>query len=308
MLDSIYALSASPEFAHDGICFAARQSGLFRSADGGATWSLATGGSNRDESPPVTAVAVSPTFTSDHSVFAGGSGGILLSTDSGQRWTAVSFPAPPPLVTVLAISPNFLHDGILFAGTLEDGILRSADRGTTWTPWNFGLLDLNVLSLAIAPSFADDETIFAGTAAGVFRSTNGGRAWRDVAFPMSAAPVVSLAISPAYGTDGVLFAGTEANGLFISVDRGQDWDCRGEVLKGQAINSVILSPHFPTRSQLLVALEHQLLVSRDGGVSWLPRTPEALLGEGIAAIIAPRGIGKSVRLLVGLVDGSIISV
>ena len=36
--DITYALATSPTFAQDGICFAARGSGLYRSDDGGVTW------------------------------------------------------------------------------------------------------------------------------------------------------------------------------------------------------------------------------------------------------------------------------
>ena len=36
--DLVYALAASPNFDQDGVCFAARRSGLYRSEDGGRTW------------------------------------------------------------------------------------------------------------------------------------------------------------------------------------------------------------------------------------------------------------------------------
>ena len=36
--DAVYALATSPEFARDGVCFAARNSGLYRSDDGGGAW------------------------------------------------------------------------------------------------------------------------------------------------------------------------------------------------------------------------------------------------------------------------------
>jgi photosystem II stability/assembly factor-like uncharacterized protein len=309
-LDRLYGLAASPDYARDGVCFAARQSGLYKSDDGGRQWTrvVTSPDPTEDQGQPITATAISPDFAVDRAVFAGGLGGILRSVDGGRQWTAVAFRAPPPLVTTLAASPDFACDGVLLAGTLEDGVFRSADRGRTWAPWNFGLLDLHVLSLALTASFADDETVFAGTEIGLFRSTNGGRAWREVAFPANAAPVLSLAVSPQYSADGVLFAGTEANGLYHSEDRGQTWDNRGEALKDQAVNAVILSPHFPTRPHVLAAVENRLLISRDGGGAWSARAPESILGEGIAAVAAPQGLGKNAPVLVGLADGSIVSV
>ena len=147
--DIVLALAASPAFAEDGVCFAARQSGLYRSEDGGHTWRFAYHSLTLDASLATTAVAVSPAFTRDGGVFAGAHGGVLRSSDRGDSWQVALFPEPPPLVSTLAISPAFDQDGTLFAGTLADGVFRSADRGSSWAAWNFGLLDLGVLALAI---------------------------------------------------------------------------------------------------------------------------------------------------------------
>ena len=77
--DLVFSLAASPNFAQDGICFAARTSGLYRSDDGGITW-RSTYDSLALEAPlATTAVVVSPNFGSDRSVFAGAQGGVLRS-------------------------------------------------------------------------------------------------------------------------------------------------------------------------------------------------------------------------------------
>ncbi len=69
--DIVLALAASPGFAHDGICFAARASGLYRSEDGGRNWHFAYERLDLGASLATTAVAISPDFETDHSVFAG---------------------------------------------------------------------------------------------------------------------------------------------------------------------------------------------------------------------------------------------
>ena len=105
--DLVYALATSPNFAQDGICFAARPSGLYRSDDGGHTWHFTYGSLNLAQPLPATAVVVSPDFASDQSVFAGAPGGILHSVDGGQTWYVVMLTSPPPLVSALVVSPNF---------------------------------------------------------------------------------------------------------------------------------------------------------------------------------------------------------
>ena len=304
--DIVNALAVSPRFEEDGICFAARTSGLYRSDDGGRSWQP-TYGSLELAAPLATmAVAVSPAFDADHRLFAGVNGGVLRSLDGGTTWSAAILASPEPLVTALAISPDFAYDGVVLAGTMEDGVFRSADRGSSWAPWNFGLLDLNILSLAISPNFARDETLFAGTESGLFRSTNGGRAWREVDFPTEFAPVLSLALSPDYAGDGVLFVGTEFHGLFSTDDRGGTWKRRGEGVMDTAVNAVILSSDFPSRPDVLVLLSNMLLISRDGGASWSEWKPGLRFEESTASIAAPHGLGPGAPLLVGLVEGGVV--
>lgn len=306
--DITYALAASPNFAQDGICFAARGSGLYRSDDGGNTWHFAYDALNLEAPLATIAVAVSPSFESDQSVFVGVPGGILRSFDGGQGWQIATLPSPPPVVSALVVSPNFVDDGTLLAGTLEDGVFRSADRGRHWTAWNFGLLDLNILSMAISPDFADDETLFVGAESGIFRSTNGGRAWREVNFSSEFAPVLSLALSPNYAHDGVLLAGTESCGLFHSDDQGRTWARLGEDVVTGAVNSIVLSLEFPAKMDVLVMLGEALLISHDGGQSWSNWKVDLPIEQGLASVAAPQGLDPGTPLLVGLVRGGVLRI
>lgn len=302
---AVSAIVVSPNVEHDGICFAARTSGLVRSEDAGATWHNAYESLNLQEPLNTSAVAVSPSFIHDCTVFAGVVGGVLRSADGGRTWRAMSLSTPPPFVSTLTISPNFERDGMVFAGTLEDGVFCSKDRGESWSPWNFGLLDLNVLALVVSPDFASDETLFVGTESGIFGSTNGGRAWREVDFPMDFAPVLCLGLSPNYRVDGVVFAGTESCGLFRSNDRGQAWTRIGDDAITDCVNSILLSPEYPAMPDLLVMLGETLLVSRDDGHTWTPWRADFNADTGLSAVAAPRGLDSGSPLWVGLMDGSI---
>lgn len=292
--DTVNALACSPEFARDGLCFAACNSGLRRSDDGGASWQDAYESLALAAPLGATSVALSPAFGRDRTVFAGASGGVLRSGDGGATWQIITLPEPAPLVMALAVSPNFASDGLVFAGTMEDGVFRSGDGGRTWAAWNFGLTDPCVLALAVSPNFVRDQTLFAGTSSGVFRSTNTGRGWRALELPCGFADVLSLALA-----DGALLVGTESAGLFRSDDMGQRWQPLGAGTLDGAINAIV--PLERGADAFGVLLNDTPLVSRDGGANWQawPAAPRA----GVSALAVP---GEGEALLAGMLAGDVV--
>lgn len=306
-MDYIYQFSGSGKLNQSKAdYFAARVSGLYRSSDGGKSWTSAFDSLNLQKDLSALAVAVSPDLEDDHSILVGLHGGILRSPDNGRHWESALLPSPPPVISALAISPNFIQDGIVFAGTLEDGMLRSSDRGGRWYAWNFGLLDLNVLCLAISPGFANDETLFVGTQSGIFRSTNGGRSWREVSLPIGFEAVLSLAVSPSFDRDATLFAGTENKGLLFSHDGGQTWEKMSKSILKEPVNAIVLTPDFSTLPDILILHGDSPLVSYNGGKIWESWRGDTLANKAVTAIYAPHGFAPQSPALVGCADGAIL--
>jgi photosystem II stability/assembly factor-like uncharacterized protein len=118
--------------------------------------------------------------------------------------------------------------------------------------------------------------------------------------PAGYVPVLSLAVSPGYAQDGTLLAGSEADGLYLSRDRGQSWQRLGASQVGGVLNQVIASPGFPERGEALATHENTVLRSTDGGESW------AVLLEGeITALAAHWDEAGKATVWVGLVDGTV---
>ncbi len=290
--DVVYALAESA-----GAIYAARASGLYRSADGGATWKNATTALQSGGSFTVAAVAARGS-----AVFAGSPGAVLCSYDDGESWQLVGLASPPPNVTALEISPNYTEDGLVAAATAEDGVFISTDRGAHWTAWNFGLIDHHVFALAFSPGFAADRTLYAGTESGICRSKNGGRGWQELPFPMDAAPVLCLELSPHFTGDGLLYAGTEKNGLVVSGDFGMNW--RPGTVSGPstAVHAIqVISAPDP---EIWLLLEDNLLNSADGGASWQPHGGQIPMGK-LAMTMLPLSTAPG-KVLVGFADGDIL--
>lgn len=292
--DFVYCLVTSPNFDQDGLIFAAKQSGLYRSLDGGQTWDDAYLSLDLEAPLPTTFVEVVSNKES-LIIFACVEGNVLRSTDRGNTWSFAKLSSPPPLITTMVTSPNFAQDGSLLAGTMQDGIFRSTSGGATWSGWNFGLYDPNINSLAISPAFSEDQSLFAGTQSGIFHSINAGRSWRDLNFPIDAAPVLSLGLR----SNGTIYAGTEERGLFISQDDGTTWN----KLATGSVEQIILGQ----KDEILIVKDGGIQFSENDGKSWEARTGFEAEST-ISSVAAPLGLNAKHPLLAGLSNGEILNI
>jgi photosystem II stability/assembly factor-like uncharacterized protein len=149
-----------------------RSGGVFKSTDGGASWSSAGLGDTA-----VTVLAIGPANT----VYAGtgndysapqGFLGMFKSTDSGASWLPINNGLAGLFdirssISALVIDPQ--NSNILYAGTTGGGVFKSSDGGANWCRFNDGLANLDVRVLAVAPG--NPNTLYAGTAGGVFATT-----------------------------------------------------------------------------------------------------------------------------------------
>ena len=188
-------------------------SAVFRTADGGSTWTkLATA----PDGDTARAIAIDP-FDPLHLISAtdGPSGShIYLTRDGGISWVRVvdtpgcSFPS-------LAFDSTFAGRAYADCGRL----LRS-DDGTTWT----------TLVVSIPATITTDATgaVYAVASDRILRSTDHGASWtRIMDAPVGCASITALAVDP--GDPDILYVGTGRNqfarfdcgGVYKSLDGGR---------------------------------------------------------------------------------------
>ena len=182
-------------FAYDG-------EGVFRTTDGGGTWtSLGLAEVRR-----IGRIAIDPVDPGRLFVAAGGDWfnrdpqrGIYRSTDGGATWEKVLYVADDAGAIDVAIDPSDpsrmyaaiwqrqIHADSWYIAGPESGVWRSTDGGTTWSRLTNGLptgADVGRIGLAVARS--SPNVVYAlvidgeGNPLGVFKSTDSGTTWTDL--------------------------------------------------------------------------------------------------------------------------------
>jgi photosystem II stability/assembly factor-like uncharacterized protein len=216
--------------------------GIYRTVDGGATWSspeVPTEGLSIQE------ITVNP--LSPHVVFAGGhatgrnasqidrrTGILLRSDDYGQTWAQLDVGRPISTIGAVVVDPidhQTVYMTIDAGGRGGEwstgpwlGLSRSRDGGDTWADIGQPIGDLPVSCLAISPE--DPQVLYAGVALAtdglgrVFKSLDGGASWSMTGLELSWGWVNHLAFDPL--SPSTLYAGTD-EGLFVSHDAGDTW-------------------------------------------------------------------------------------
>jgi hypothetical protein len=127
---------------------------LFRSGDGGQTWTRRDSGLLGGV---VTSFAFDP--AAPDTLYAATDAGLFRSVDAGVSWTAVAgVPAPVSFVLATATSPTTVW-AVVGSGA---EVRRSRDGGVTWEWARIGLEGARVLTLAVDP--LDPARVWAGTA------------------------------------------------------------------------------------------------------------------------------------------------
>ncbi len=237
---------------------AATTGGIFRSADGGATWrGAAAPPANRQ----IRGLAAHPASRSTIYAATNG-GGIFTSSDAGNTWKACGtngLPAAALNAVSVAVDPA----GTVYAGT-EAGIFTSPDCAS-WKAVNKGLqVSATALPVAIAVDPATPKRLYAGLdGAGIFTSGDRGKTWAPAAAQPSNKRIRALAVNP--GDSARLYAATYGNGVVTGTDHGATWlVCKNAGLADLNVRLLLLDAD----GTLYAGTDRGVFMSRDGCANW----------------------------------------
>ncbi len=216
--------------------------GIFKTTDGGKTWSQLLTQSIRS-------IAIDP--MNSHIIYAGtASGAFFKSTDSGNSWVQKNNGLPAsgndfrPAPHSIAINPK--NSSIIYVGTYL-GIYKSTDGAESWTR----LADYNVLPIIIDPH--NPQVLYCGcdlrnNFCGMIKSTDAGNSWQPIGPPDYR--IGDLAIDPD-NSNNIYAASFSPGGVYCSHDAGIHWQHLG--CDSLMIRSIAISCDSPHQHHILFA-------------------------------------------------------
>jgi photosystem II stability/assembly factor-like uncharacterized protein len=236
--------------------YAATDSGLFKTLDGGKHWAQTVLTSR------VTILVIDPI---DTNILYADYRGVSKSIDGGITWTQANTSLPQGTISALVIDPQ--NPATLYVVN-SSVVFKTTNGAATWSPSNTGLSPQgNYAPLAIDPR--TPTTLYTGWSGAVFQSIDGGGRWIFIGgpgAPVNGVPfgdVHSLTVDPQ--TPSTLYAGSNGGGLSKSTDSGKTWATLTG-LPTTDVYRVALDPQ--TSTTLYVTLGNGVSKSVDGGGSW----------------------------------------
>jgi photosystem II stability/assembly factor-like uncharacterized protein len=261
--------------------------GVFKSTDGGETWSHCAREDNTSKSwfdpfGKPNDVCIDP--GNDDTVYYGCSRCVYKTTDGGRSWQQmVSREVPPGKWThtgmcifghtrVLAVSPK--DPNVMYIGTSDHRAVKSVDGGKSWFDTGVKMPNSDdVFDILIDPG--NPERVYAANSgvhtgkAGVVRSTDGGATWDQVLEIKHGGGLQEMIKSLCFGPGNPrrLYACGKA-GFHVSIDGGDNWTdtTRNGLSEAGEPHKVVLHP--VKQGVVFVGCEKGLYVSDDGGTTW----------------------------------------
>ena len=276
--------------------------GLFRSEDGGQSWTSATQGVPRRWTNTTYWITFDPavkgrvwgvmSYVHDlprpkmwrRTSPTRYDGGVCLSEDGGKTWRASNQGMTPTAPTHILLDPTSPVDArVLYAAGFGKGVFKSSDGGRTWSLHNQGLpetepfawrlaRDKNGTLYVILARRSEDGSYGNDKDGMLFRSRDGADHWERIDLPKGVNGPNGLAIDTVDPNRLYLAVwgrsaadGATDGGIFISTDDGGSW--RNVLSQDQHVYDVTVDPRDP---KLLYAcgFESSAWRSTDRGETW----------------------------------------
>lgn len=241
------------------------QGGNFKSSDGAQSWVNASRGYTGAHLHDICVARNDPGI-----VYTIGRSGPFRSYSAGDTWTGISFPpAVAPEWYAVELNPDNPMD-VLMSDEFGGTIFKSVDGGTSWqlvfkhplvndSSTSPGEVRHGFRDFAWSPS--NPDVVYAGmckgrrtiggdfpprASYGMYKSTSGGASWEEINGGLESAyllNILCIAVHPE--NPDIAYIGTWKEGVYKTVDGGQNWSLASDGLGANEVRSLAVNPQEP---------------------------------------------------------------
>jgi hypothetical protein len=262
--------------------------GVYRSPNGGTTWTAVTTGLGSNHVSAFVLDAAAPTH-----LIAGTDAGIYRSTDSGTLWTGALTQPPASRATLglTGVSGTFADGETVSGGTSSATGLVISGGGTSTllvecTTGTFVTTETLTGGTSAATATVNTATfqwfveelvqdphtattfwcVCSGVRGGVYTTTDSGINWNATAAQPASNALTCIALDPVSAT--TLYAGSADNGIFRSIDAGVTWTEANTNLGPVEIHHILPDERVTGVHALFTATARGLFLSTDLAATW----------------------------------------
>jgi photosystem II stability/assembly factor-like uncharacterized protein len=275
--ETVRALAQSPN--NPKLWLAGSLTGVYRSADDGASWERITPAGHSDLRN-FDSVAFDP--KDDNTIYAGTYHLPWKTSNGGKDW----FPIVKGMIDdsdVMSIIVDSANSDNVHA-TACSGIYHSTNGGTQWVKYQ-GIPNTFRRTQLIRMDPVDHQTLYAGTTSGLWKTVND----KDFKRMTPVEWIInSLIIDPK--DPQKIIIGTERQGVEISRDGGQTFTPSNAGFQHQHISDVAMDRQHPERTLVELTFDNDaFLATNDGGTTWATLGPGLRRAETRHIYAAPGG-------------------
>ncbi|MCX6085384.1 MAG: stalk domain-containing protein [Caldiserica bacterium] len=230
--------------------FVGTNEGVFRTADGGTTWTACGTIPAQSTQPGVTSIAIDPLTPTTLYVSTNGYGA-FRSADNGGSWKDINSELTRNQICwQIAVDPK--TPTTVYAVT-QSYVCRSMNSGTTWKAVGKDFTLASATYLAIAPltpttlyviGYVDRFTKHV-----ILRSVDGGATWKALSLLVDSTANVQLVVGSK--TSSTLYARISnsislSTSISVSTNRGDTWKTISTGLANRTVNSLAVDPKLST--------------------------------------------------------------
>ena len=259
--ETVRALAQSP--THPEVFLAGSLTGVYRSADNGASWERITP-EHHDDLRNFDSVAFDP--HDDNIIYAGTYHLPWKTSNGGKDWSSIKAGMIDDSdVMSIIVDPN-TPDNV--HATACSGIYHSVNGAQTWTKYQ-GIPFAFRRTQLIRQDPRNPQVLYAGTTSGLWKTTNE----KDFKRVTPGDWVINAIIIDPKKPDRLIL-GTEREGVQISENAGATFTSSNLGFHHQHILDVAMDRENAQRALVVLTFDTDaFLVTKDGGTSWAPLGP-----------------------------------